>query len=285
MRGDLDALPLGNAGLYRDETGQIREREGWSPHNDGLLVLDELGTFLESRTWQRNGREEIIAWFLQAGKFGWRRIIVAQGPKLIDSQIRTSCVESYALVRDLEAMAIPFVGTWLQRMGFRGTMPAKIGVAGRFAMAENAPVAWKHWISKQDYFGTYNTNQVFSPDTGVPSGSGYWLLSAWELKGRNMSFWQLHRAAIALAAVCSLAVGVVGGRYWSSAQEASKRVAGVASSPGVKKYSDVAVSGVFESSGSKFLVLKDGNVLRVESVFADSTGVSYLAGSVWYRGS
>lgn len=285
LRSDLDALPLGNPGLYRDEHGQIQTRPGWSPRNDGLLILDELGTFLESRNWQKNGRDEIISWFLQAGKFGWRRIFIAQGPKLIDSQIRSSCVEVYALVRDLESFVVPYIGGLLQSLGFDGTMPAKVGVAARLGMSENSPQAWRDWVKKDRYFGTYNTNQVFHPDVGIPSGGGYWMLSAWELKGRYMSFWQLHRAALALTAVVALTVGAVGGRYASRAAEFSQKLSGsVVDSGAAKKFADVAVSGVFESGGLKYLILKDGKVLPVSIVHADSTGYSYQSGGLWYRG-
>lgn len=57
-----------------------------------LIVIDEAGTFFNSRDWKSSDRLTWIKFFSQHRKLGYNVILIAQFDKMIDSQIRP-CIE------------------------------------------------------------------------------------------------------------------------------------------------------------------------------------------------
>lgn len=82
----------------------------------GLLVLDEVGGWINSRSWSESNRQLIVDWFLHSRKRGWDIIFIAQHPNLIDKQVREAVVEAYARVRRMDRMKVPVVGVSLPRI-------------------------------------------------------------------------------------------------------------------------------------------------------------------------
>jgi hypothetical protein len=143
--------------------------KGWKTEDDfgredrsGLLVLDEVGGWINSRSWNTKDRQLIIDWFLHSRKRGWDIIFIAQHPNLIDKQVREAVVEGYARIRRTDRMSIPFLGIKLPRM--------HIAVA-RYGLEQNAPKL-QSWMyrggTEQKCFASY---ALFDSDLDEVCGS------------------------------------------------------------------------------------------------------------------
>lgn len=180
---DLELLGEGN--LSMDET------------KNGVIVLDELATWLNSRTFNDKSRMPVIDWLLHSRKYGWDVYFICQHLEQIDKQVRQSLVEYLVTCRRLDRIKIPFFGKLVQSMtaGYlSGNLP-KIHVAVvKYGTEQHAPIA-DRWIYRaHDLYAAYNTRQVFSD--GYTSGV-YSYLTPWHLKGwKEPTFRQRFLAAL-----------------------------------------------------------------------------------------
>lgn len=155
----------------------------------GLLVLDELGSWLNTRAFQDKGRAALIEWFIHARKYGWHVYFLVQNIEMIDKQLRDSMCEYIVKLMRLDKLKIPVVGMFL---------PKKFGALPRAHLANytlaDLPghVVDREMFRADDVQSGYDTLQAFSTD--YPHGV-HSLLSAWHLKGRferkqhASSFW------------------------------------------------------------------------------------------------
>ena len=110
--------------------GWFNEIDFGREDRSGLLVLDEVGGWINSRSWADKDRQNIIDWFLHSRKRGWDIIFIAQHPNLIDKQVREAVVEGYARIRRTDRMKVPLTNINLPR--------AHIAIS-RYGMELNAP--------------------------------------------------------------------------------------------------------------------------------------------------
>lgn len=138
---------------------------GWWPDEfgredrAGLLLIDEAGPWLNSRTWAEKDRARIIDWLLQSRKRGWDVILIAQAPGLIDKQVRDAVIEGFARIRRTDRIKIPVIGLSLPRF--------HIAVA-RYGLDPNAPII-QRWM----YRGTvehkcFQSHALFGQDEEAP---------------------------------------------------------------------------------------------------------------------
>jgi len=139
----------------------------------GLLVLDEAGTWLNSRSWSGNGRQELISWLLHARKLRWHVMLIVQHHSLLDKQVRDSLVEMYGVCRRLDRMRIP---------GLPFKLPKMHLCVVQYGSQPHSLIAERWWYRSSDLYTAYDTGQIFQPENSAPSC----LLSAWHLKGRYM---------------------------------------------------------------------------------------------------
>ncbi|WP_430623398.1 zonular occludens toxin domain-containing protein [Escherichia coli] len=78
---------------------------------NGLLVLDECGTWFNSRSWGDKDRQPVIDWFLHARKLGWDIIFLIQDISIMDKQARLALAEHVVYCRRSDKLNIPFVGS------------------------------------------------------------------------------------------------------------------------------------------------------------------------------
>lgn len=178
-RRDLDVIGVGNPSS--DES------------KNGLLILDECGNILNSRTYNDSSRKGLIEWFLHARKLGWDCIFIVQNLSLIDKQIRDALVEYKVVVKRLDRLKVPFLAS----LGFKISLP-KIHFANIFYGTEARSIsADKDFFTGKDLYKVYSTRQLLV-GTGVGSdgevveveplhGGVSSCLSPWHLKGRYMS--------------------------------------------------------------------------------------------------
>lgn len=180
---DLEMLGCGNAEMNEDR--------------NGVIVLDELASWLNSRTFNDKSRGPVIDWLLHSRKHGWDVIFIAQHIEQIDKQIRTALVEYLVTCRRLDRMRIPFVGGWIKTLSsgyLKGTLP-KVHVATvRYGCDAGAIVADRWVYQARELYGAYNTRQVFTDQAervetwgdvvGTFSYLSPWHLAGWRLPSR-----------------------------------------------------------------------------------------------------
>lgn len=178
-RRDLDVIGVGN--------------ESSDESQNGLLILDECGNILNSRTYNDAGRKGLIEWFLHARKLGWDCIFIVQNLSLLDKQIRDALVEYKVVVKRLDRLKVPFLST----LGFKISLP-QIHFANIFYGTESRSIsADKDFFRGRDLYKAYSTRQMLvgegigadgeikaveTLNDGVST-----TLSPWHLKGRHMS--------------------------------------------------------------------------------------------------
>jgi len=174
---DLDAIGLGTEAV--DES------------RNGLLVLDELGSWLNSREWADKSRQGVIDWLIHSRKRGWDVYFITQAMGQIDKQVREALVEYLVVCRRLDRLKIPFVGGLLSFLSgglIKGMMPKLHFAIVRYGTSPDAVIADRWVYLGRDLYDAYDTRQVFSPR--YASGL-YSYLTPWHLKGRyQVTLWQ-----------------------------------------------------------------------------------------------
>lgn len=166
---DLEALGSGNDEM--DET------------LNGIIVLDELASWLNSRTFNDKSRMPVIDWLLHSRKHGWDVFFICQHIEQIDKQIRTALVEYLVTCRRLDRVKIPFVGKLIKSVSgglLTGNMPKLHIATVRYGVEKDAIVSDRWIYQARDLYGAYNTRQVF---TDTYAHGVYSYLSPWHLKG------------------------------------------------------------------------------------------------------
>jgi len=129
---------------------------------NGLLVLDECGTWFNSRSWNDPGRKEIHEWLTHARKFGWDVIFIVQDISILDKQAREAFAEHVVYCRRLDRLSVPFVG-WLVSLltGKRFRGPRVHVATVRYGDAHDSLVVDRWFYRGTDLYRAYDTRQVF----------------------------------------------------------------------------------------------------------------------------
>lgn len=149
---DLIALGPGNPDSYDEE-------------KNGVLVLDELAVWLNSRTFQEKERNEVLHWLVHARKYGWNVYFLCQNPMQIDRQVRESLLEYSVTMRALDKVRLPVIGLALQLVGLRGTFPKGVHASVvKLGFDPQAPLVEKAMFKGVDLHEAYDTRHVFVAD-------------------------------------------------------------------------------------------------------------------------
>lgn len=159
---------------------------------DGLLALDELGSWLNARSFQDKGRAGFLDWLIHARKYRWETMLLAQSIDMIDKQVRVSVCQYIVSCTNMERVKIPVIG---QFMGKKGTMP-RFHIANT-SLAEVPGIKIdSDWYRADDLQDGYDTEQVFREWAREPShpqfhdetfAGPFSYLSAWHLVGRHQT--------------------------------------------------------------------------------------------------
>lgn len=154
-------------------------KHGYDESKNGLLVLDECGTWFNSRNWQDKTRMAVNNWMLHARKLGWDVYLIVQDISIIDNQARDSLAAGVARCKRLDKMRIPFIGSITKNLlGFE-VRPPKLHVA---RIEDDLGIFLDRWVySGTDLYKAYDTTQSFRAD--YPHGV-HSLLTPWHLFGR-----------------------------------------------------------------------------------------------------
>jgi hypothetical protein len=149
---DLDAIGHGNPDSYDEE-------------RNGVLILDELATWLNSRSFQDKSRALLLDWLIHARKKGWDVYLIVQDAGMIDKQVREALIEYQCKCMRMDKVKIPFIGGFLSCFHNRlGYLPRFHMVAARVGQGTNAIVAERWAFRGNDLHPAYDTRQVFTAD-------------------------------------------------------------------------------------------------------------------------
>ncbi|MEC4749806.1 zonular occludens toxin domain-containing protein [Methylomicrobium sp. Wu6] len=130
---------------------------------NGLIILDELALWMNSRKWKDGGRLEIIEWLLVSRKYHWDLILLCQDHEIIDNQLKTTCCDYLVQASRTDRKKIPFIAPLLDFVGIDSFRP-KVHVYDVYygLSALDSPVdRWTYEGS--DLYAGYDTNQLFTP--------------------------------------------------------------------------------------------------------------------------
>jgi len=153
---DLESMGHGNPDSYDED-------------KNGVLILDELGTWLNSRSFQDKGRAPLLDWLIHARKLGWDVYLIVQDANMIDRQVREALIEYQCKCMRMDKVRIPLIGGLLRDLvglfGVKGGyLPRFHLVAARLGSGPNAVVS-ERWQYRGDWLHkAYDTRQVFRAD-------------------------------------------------------------------------------------------------------------------------
>ncbi|MFY8044248.1 MAG: zonular occludens toxin domain-containing protein, partial [Rhodoferax sp.] len=156
---------------------------------NGVLVLDELGSWLNARSFQDKDRAALIDWLIHSRKYGYDCYLCVQDLDMIDKQVRKSLAQYVVKCIAAEGMKIPMIGRFL---GPAGKLP-RFHIA-LISMPDIPNLQVDREFFRNDHLQNgYDTFQVFREWARSPGdeafktetyGGPFSYLSAWHLKGR-----------------------------------------------------------------------------------------------------
>lgn len=162
---DLEALGHGNPDSYD---------EG----RNGVLILDELATWLNARSFQDKGRAHVLDWLVHARKHGWDVFLIVQDAGMIDKQVREALIEYQCRCMRMDKVRIPVLGRVLELVHKRlAYLPKFHLVTARVGYGQGAIVADRWTFRGIDLHAAYDTRQVFRSD--YPHGA-HSVLPPWD---------------------------------------------------------------------------------------------------------
>lgn len=162
---DLEAMGHGNPDSYDED-------------KNGVLILDELGTWLNSRSYQDPQRAGILDWLIHARKHGWDVYLIVQDANMIDKQVREALIEYQIKCMRMDRVRIPIIGHFTGLFKDRWAYLPKFHLAtSRVGVGINAVVAERWQYVGQSLHAAYDTRQIFRTD--YPHGA-HSVLPPWD---------------------------------------------------------------------------------------------------------
>lgn len=284
---------------------------GFDESHNGALVLDECGSWLNTRNFQDKGRAEMLEWAIHARKYGWDIFFIMQNISQVDKQLRDSLLEYVVRLNRLDRMKIPMISgllSFLTAGSASGNLPRiHIGVV-RLGSNPDALVADRWVFRGDDLNDAYNTTQVFSDSyphrthsvlsawhlsavAGVPAGfvgpllpgpAGLQLLSPRALPLKPVS---KHMTKFLVLSMC---IGAVLGAFASAFFMPTALIAPGVSGSVPRVYSEKVhgVGYVRDGVGRVFLQLSDGRTVQPMKMIV-ATGGAYeaeISSGEWVKG-
>lgn len=163
----------------------------YNKKKNGLLILDELGTWFNSRNWNDKGRKQIIDFMLHIRKYGWDVILQVQDISLVDKQLRDATGQLLVNCINLDSVPVPWVSFFTRLFFGKSIYLPEFHKANTYLGDSKSGYKLEGIFYRgKEIHSAYNTRQVFSMDEQELNGqtvdmrSSYCLLSAWHLKGR-----------------------------------------------------------------------------------------------------
>lgn len=162
---DLYAIGHGNPDSYEED-------------RNGVLILDELGTWLNARSFQDKDRAGVLDWLIHARKLGWDVYLIVQDAGMIDKQVREALIEYQVKCMRMDKVRIPFLGHITGLFKDRWAYLPKFHLAtARVGTGQGAVVAERWQYLGNNLHAAYDTRQLFS--SSYPHGP-HSVLAPWD---------------------------------------------------------------------------------------------------------
>ncbi len=89
------------------------EQPDFDESKNGLLVLDELGSWFNARGFADKDRQPVLDWLIHSRKLGWDIIYEIQDISMTDKQVRDGFAEHVVYCRRTDRLPIPLIGSIL----------------------------------------------------------------------------------------------------------------------------------------------------------------------------
>jgi hypothetical protein len=130
--------------------GRGHDDDSYDEDRNGLLVLDELATWMNARSYQDKRRGPVLDWLAHSRKKRWDTYLICQAPTQIDKQVREALVEYHVVCRRMDKLKVAGVKLPKVHVGF-----VKFGMDRDSILSER-------WIYRGvDLYKAYDTEQVF----------------------------------------------------------------------------------------------------------------------------
>jgi hypothetical protein len=159
--------------------------ESYEEDDNGGLFLDELGTWLNSRSFSDKDRAGTLDFFAHARKHGWDTYYIMQNIVQVDKQLREAFIEQTVRHTRFDKVRVPFIGSFLALLfGDRaGYLPRFHLAVSRMGTNPQDMAADRATFTGKDLEKCYDTRQVFKADYAHGSHS---VLSPWHVEGRYL---------------------------------------------------------------------------------------------------
>ncbi|QSV17308.1 zonular occludens toxin domain-containing protein [Photobacterium ganghwense] len=135
----------------------------------GVIVLDEISIWMNSRNWNDKTRLPSIAWLRQARKYRWHVYYLAQSVDSVDNQTR-ELFEHVVECQRSDRAFVPFIGRILNVFNDHWGRLPKVHSAS-VTYRGNGKIKVDKWVLQgvllKSIFKSYDTEQIFLPDEMV----------------------------------------------------------------------------------------------------------------------
>lgn len=162
-----DLLSLGCGYPELDESDS-----NYDESKNGLVVIDELLTHLNSRNFKDKDRLAIVSWFVQMGKYGWDLVLIGQDFDSVDKQLRDTTIDQLVSVKSgANYFGFGFFNS-IVHVIFNAFNVPKFSIARFYdGKSKTRKAQGYQFYIKSHVHKYYNTAQKFLPDTFL-SNSG-----------------------------------------------------------------------------------------------------------------
>lgn len=157
--------------------------EGYDPYSNSLLVLDELATWLNSRSWADKGRAGVLDWLIHSRKHGWDVILIVQSIETVDKQLVENLMEFHVPMSDISKINIPVIGRAWRSISPNNRPLTFPKIHTGVVWYKNKVIADRWTFRARDLYQAYDTKQIFTEN--YPHGV-HSKLSRWHLEGRYL---------------------------------------------------------------------------------------------------
>jgi len=135
---------------------------------NGLLILDELGTWLNSRSWSDKSRSDVLNWLFLSRKMHWDIILLAQDHEMIDKQAKSTLCDYLVQATRTDRQRIPFFGRMFQAVGVSPYRKKEHVYEVFYGFDIHGQVPVEKWqFLGHDVYEAYDTNQLFTDGNDI----------------------------------------------------------------------------------------------------------------------
>ena len=155
----------------------------------GLIVIDEAGTWIGSRSWNDKDRAELVRWFTLSGKLGWDVLLLVQHPDMLDKQIRDAGIEIFGRIMRTDRVKVPFIGLKFPRLHI---------ATFRYGLNDNAIKCFSKAYRGNGIYKYFDTHFMFENFAPFSFFRPRVLLTASQLRFHELNSAKKHKITILL---------------------------------------------------------------------------------------